>query len=92
VSDANSRGPLQGSAEFVRTYDAEAHEIADAIAAVLANAQAGLNWLEAEPPDLGEVRRALTCVASAGMRAAETFIRLRALAKTVSMADGVLDR
>jgi hypothetical protein len=92
VSDPKGQGPLHSSAEFVRTYDAQAHEIADAIAAVLANAQAGLNWLEAEPPDLGEVRRALTGVATAGMRAAETFIRLQALAKKVSMADGVLDR
>ena len=75
----------------MRTYDAQAHELADAISAVLANTQAGLNWLDSEEPDLEEVRRALIDVGSAGMRAAETFVRLRAIAKKVSMADGVVD-
>jgi hypothetical protein len=91
VSNAKGQVTLQSSAEFVRTYDAQAHELADAISAVLANTQAALNWLAAEEPDLEEVRRALIDIASAGMRAAETFVLLRAIAKKVSMADGVLD-
>jgi hypothetical protein len=41
--------------------------------------QAGLNWLSAEPPDLEEVRQALISIASAGNRAAEIVVRLRAL-------------
>ena len=81
VSDAKGQVPLQTSAEYVRTYNAQAHEAIDAIAAVVVGAQAGLNWLRAEPPDLEEVRRALNSIVSDGKRAAETVIRLRALMK-----------
>jgi hypothetical protein len=77
VSDA--KGQVQASAEFVRTYNAQAHEIVDAITAAVTRAQAGLNWLRAEPPDLEEVRRVLNFIASDGKRAAEIVIRLQAL-------------
>ena len=76
VSDAQGRAPLQTSAEFVRTYNAQAHEIVDAITAAVTRAQAGLNWLRAEPPDLEEVRQVLNFIASDGKRAAEIVIRL----------------
>ena len=84
VSDANGQVPLQTSAEFVRTYNAQAHEIVDAITAAVVSAQAGLNWLRAEPPDLEEVRQALNFIASDGQRAAELVIRLRALMNKVA--------
>ena len=71
--------PLQAPVDLVRTYNAQTHQIVDAIAATVADAQAGLNWLRAEPPDLDEVRQALISIASAGNRAAETVVRLRAL-------------
>jgi len=77
VSDA--KGQVQASAEFVRTYNAQAHEIVDAITAAVTRAQAGLNWLRAEPPDLEEVRQVLNFIASDGKRAAEIVIRLQAL-------------
>jgi hypothetical protein len=35
VSDAKGQVPLQTSAEFVRTYNAQAHEIVDAITAAV---------------------------------------------------------
>ena len=89
VSDAKGQVPLQTSAEYVRTYDAQAHEIVDAITAAVINAQAGLNWLRAEPPDLEEVRRALNSIASDSKRAAETVVRLRALMKKIPTVDGV---
>jgi hypothetical protein len=89
VSDTEGQVPLQTSAEFVRTYNAQAHEIIDAITAAVTGAQAGLNWLHAERPDLEEVRQALNMVASAGKRAAETVVRLRALIKKMPTADGV---
>jgi hypothetical protein len=79
MSDAKGQVPLQTSAEFVRTYNAKAHEIVDAITAAVTHAEAGLNWLRAEPPDLEEVRHALIGIASDGKRAAEIFVRLRAL-------------
>jgi hypothetical protein len=83
VSDAKGQVPLQTSAEFVRTYSAQAHEIVDAITAVVTNAKAGLNWLRAEPPNLEEVRQALDGIASDGTRAAEIVVRLRAFMNKV---------
>jgi hypothetical protein len=91
VSDAKSQVPLQTTAEFVHTYNAQAHQIVDAIAATVIDAQAGLNWLSAEPPDLEEVRQALISIASAGNQAAETVVRLRALMNKVPTGDGVPD-
>ena len=76
ASGARGQVPLQTSAEFVRTYDPRVHEIVNAIAATVIGAQAGLNWLRADPPDLEEVRRALSGIASHGKRAAESVIRL----------------
>jgi hypothetical protein len=76
MSDAKCQVPLQTSAEFVRTHNAQAHEMIDAIAAAVTGAQAGLNWLRREPPDLEEVRQALNNIASAGKRAAEIAVRL----------------
>jgi hypothetical protein len=84
VSDAKGQVPLQTSAEFVRTYNAQAHEIVDAITAAVTNAEAGLNWLRAEPPDLEEVQQALNGIASDGKRAAEIVVRLRALMNKVA--------
>jgi hypothetical protein len=84
VSDAEGLVPLQTSAEFVRTYNAQAHEIVDAITAAVTNAEAGLNWLGAERPDLEGVRQALNGIASDGKRAAEIVVRLRALMNKVA--------
>jgi len=89
VSDSKSQVPLQTSAEFVRTHNAQAHEIIDAITAAVTSAQAGLNWLRAEPPDLEEVRRVLNFIANDGKRAAKIVIRLRALIEKVPTADAV---
>ena len=79
VSDAKGQVPLQTSPEFVRTYHAQAHEITDAVAAAVTGAQAGLNWLRAQPPDLEEVRKALNSIVNDGKRACEIVVRLRAL-------------
>jgi hypothetical protein len=84
VSDAKGQVPLRTSAEFVRTYNAQAHEIVDAITAAVTNAEAGLSWLRAEPPNLEEVRQALDGIASDGKRAAEIVVRLRALMNKVA--------
>jgi hypothetical protein len=83
VSNANGQLPLQTSAELVRTFNAQAHEIVDAITAVVINAEAGSTWLCAEPPDLEGVRLALDGIASDGKRAAELVVRLRALMNKV---------
>src|SRR5262249_18490067 len=46
-----------------------AHEVNQPIAATVANANAGLLWLEASPPDLAEVRQALEGIVKDGDRA-----------------------
>ncbi len=90
VSDAKGQVPLQTSAEFVRTYNAQAHVIVDAITATVTLAEAGLNWLRAEPPDLEEVRQALNFIASDGKRAAEIVVRLQALIEKVPTGDAAI--
>ncbi|MEH2563693.1 hypothetical protein [Bradyrhizobium sp. AZCC 2289] len=66
---------LQTSAELVHTYSA----IADAITATVLNAQAGLDRLSAQPPDMEEIRRSLNSIADDGKRAGEVIVRVRAL-------------
>jgi hypothetical protein len=92
VSDAKGQVPSQTLAEFVRTYDAQAHNIVDAITAAVFNAEAGLNWLRAEPPNLENVRQTLNGIVSDGKRAAEIVVRLRELMKKVPTAAEAPDR
>jgi hypothetical protein len=86
VSDAKGQVPLQTSVEFVSNYNAQAYAIVDAITAAVTRAQAGLNWLRAEPPNLEEVRQILNSIASDGKRAAEISIRLHAIIEKVPTA------
>jgi hypothetical protein len=72
-ADAKNEASLQTSAEFVRAYGA----IVDALTATIMNAEAGLEWLSAQPPDLKEVRRTLNNIADDGKRAGEIVVRLR---------------
>jgi PAS domain S-box-containing protein len=54
-----------------------AHEITQPIAAGRNNARAALNFLDQEPPDLGEVREALSCVVGDADRAGQIVDRIR---------------
>jgi PAS domain S-box-containing protein len=56
-----------------------AHEVNQPIAAIVANAEAGLNWLEAQPPNLERVRQTFGWITSDGMRAGDIIGRIRAL-------------
>jgi C4-dicarboxylate-specific signal transduction histidine kinase len=58
-----------------------AHEVNQPIAATVSNAQAGLRWLDRQPPDLDEVRQALACIAEDGKRAGEVIAGIRELMK-----------
>jgi PAS domain S-box-containing protein len=58
-----------------------AHEINQPIAAVIANANAGLRWLGARPPNLDEARQALGRIVRDGTRAGEVIERIRSLVK-----------
>ena len=60
-----------------------AHEVNQPIAAVITNASAGLRWLGAHQPDLGEVRQALGRIVRDGSRAGEVIGRIRTLAKKI---------
>jgi hypothetical protein len=85
LADAKSEAPLQTSAEFVCAYSA----IVDALTATIMNAQAGLEWLSAQPPDLKEVRRTLNNIADDGKRAGEIVVRLRVPMKGPPMDDAL---
>jgi C4-dicarboxylate-specific signal transduction histidine kinase len=58
-----------------------AHEINQPITAVIANANAGLRWLGARPPEREQVRQALARIVRDGKRAGEVIERVRALVK-----------
>lgn len=58
-----------------------AHETSQPIAATVTNAAAGLNWLDAHPPNLEMVRQMFDCIISDGMRAGDVIGRIRALIK-----------
>src|SRR5262249_29486433 len=53
------------------------HEIAQPIASARNNARAALNFLEKQPPDLGEIREALACVVGDADRARDIVDRIR---------------
>jgi PAS domain S-box-containing protein len=56
-----------------------AHEINQPLAAIVADAYAGLNWLDASGVKLDNVREALAGIVSDGDRAAQVVTRIRAL-------------
>ena len=57
------------------------HEVAQPLAAILANSSAGINFLDAPEPDLREVRAALSDICADTRRAAEVIRRLRDMLK-----------
>jgi C4-dicarboxylate-specific signal transduction histidine kinase len=60
-----------------------AHEINQPITAATTNANAGLLWLAAEPPDLDEVRDAFDRIIKAGRQAGDVISRIRTFIKRV---------
>ncbi|HKA62394.1 MAG TPA: ATP-binding protein [Methylomirabilota bacterium] len=56
-----------------------AHEINQPLAAIVADANACLHWLDADPVPVGQVREALSAIVSDGDRAAEVLTRIRTL-------------
>jgi signal transduction histidine kinase len=57
-----------------------AHEVNQPLAAVVANAEASLRWLNRETPDLAAARRSIEWVVNDGCRASDVIRRVRALA------------
>jgi C4-dicarboxylate-specific signal transduction histidine kinase len=63
-----------------------AHEVNQPLAAIVADANACLHWLEADRPPLDSVREALAAVVNDGNRAGEVIARIRALLSRASVA------
>jgi PAS domain S-box-containing protein len=58
-----------------------AHELNQPLTAILSNAQAAQRFLNATPPNVGEVKEILKDIADEDRRAAEVIVRLRAMLK-----------
>jgi PAS domain S-box-containing protein len=67
------------------------HEVNQPIAAAITNADAGLRWLAAQPPDLEEVRNSFDLIIKAGNQAGEVAGRIRALVKKLPVRKATLD-
>ncbi|WP_407154697.1 PAS domain S-box protein [Bradyrhizobium sp. STM 3557] len=68
-----------------------AHEINQPLAAVIANAEACLSWLDRNPPNLDAARRSVEWIIEDGNRASEVIRRVRALAKKTDIEKTPLD-
>jgi PAS domain S-box-containing protein len=68
-----------------------AHEINQPLAAILANADACLSWLDRTPADLGAARRSVEWIVDDGNRASEVIRRIRALARKTDIEKVPLD-
>jgi PAS domain S-box-containing protein len=58
-----------------------AHEVNQPITATVTNAEAGLSWLAAQPPNLEQVRQSLDSIVSDGVRAGDVIGRIRAFVR-----------
>jgi PAS domain S-box-containing protein len=68
-----------------------AHEVNQPLAAVIANAEACLRWLDRETPNLKAARHSVEWVIQDGNRASEVIRRVRALAKKTDIEKAPLD-
>ena len=68
-----------------------AHEVNQPLAAVIANAEACLRWLDRETPDLAAARRSAEWVINDGNRASQVVRRVRALANKTDIEKVPLD-
>jgi PAS domain S-box-containing protein len=68
-----------------------AHEVNQPLAAVVANAEACLRWLNRGTPDLNAARRSVEWIIDDGNRASEVIRRIRALANKTSVEKLPLD-
>ena len=68
-----------------------AHEVNQPLAAVVANAEAGLRWLKRGTPDLEAASRSFEGIVGDGKRASEVIRRVRALANKTSLEKVPLD-
>jgi two-component system sensor kinase FixL len=58
-----------------------AHEVKQPLTAIVTNGEAGLRWLDRDPPDLHEVRLAVTRMIAEGKRANDVIRRIQAMVR-----------
>ena len=68
-----------------------AHEINQPLAAIVANASAGLRWMERSPPHLDEIRESFEQIGQEGRRAADVIDSVRSMFKSKELAHGSVD-
>jgi signal transduction histidine kinase len=68
-----------------------AHEVNQPLAAILANGEAGLRWLNRDQPNLDEVRNAVSRIAQDASRAGKMIENLRGLTKKSEPQFAMLD-
>ena len=68
-----------------------AHEINQPLAAIVANASAGLRWMERTPPDLAEARESFEQIGQEGQRAAEVIESVRSMFRSRELAHASID-
>jgi signal transduction histidine kinase len=68
-----------------------AHEISQPISAAVASAEAGLRWLDAQPPNLERIRQTFGQIVNDGNRAGDVIDRIRTLIKKELPRKGLLD-
>ena len=68
-----------------------AHEINQPLAAIVANASAGLRWMERTPPDLAEARESFEQIGQEGQRAAEVIESVRSMFRSKELAHASID-
>lgn len=68
-----------------------AHDVQQPITAALTEAAAALNWMNAKPPNLNEIRESLEAIVSAGTRAGSIVTRIRALIRKEPLRMGSVD-
>jgi PAS domain S-box-containing protein len=67
------------------------HEVNQPLAAIVANAEACLGWLDRETPDLAAARQSVEWIIDDGIRAGEVIRRVRALAKKTDIEKAPLE-
>lgn len=67
------------------------HEVNQPLAAIVANGEAALRFLRRDPPELDEVRGALTGMIAAGRRASEIVKRIRSMVQKSTPAMAPVD-
>jgi len=77
-SDLAHVGRLSLMGELVASI---AHEVSQPLLAVVANAQAGLRWLNRPEPNLTELKAALETIVTGGRRATDVITNLRAMSR-----------